>query len=118
VKVPDGGEQAAWEQVRGHSEGRLTDWGIKILGSGLKGYVKSILIEPRYVCRDYRDLFSSFYSRKFLPRSSFCSRLHFFCRARPDGRWRRLRAGPAREVLYRLQRDPTGSRSLHRPNDD
>jgi len=82
VKVPDGGEQAAWEQVRGHSEGRLTDWGIKILGSGLKGYVKSILIEPRYVCRDYRDLFSSFYSRKFLPRSSFCSRLHFF--AEPD----------------------------------
>ena len=45
---------------------------------GLEGFVKTILIEPCYICKDYRNLYSNFYSKKFLERSAICNRLHFF----------------------------------------
>ncbi|MGD0088939.1 MAG: hypothetical protein ABSE73_03395 [Planctomycetota bacterium] len=35
-------------------------------------------MEPRYICKDYRNLFSHFYSKKFVERTPCCSRLHFF----------------------------------------
>jgi len=56
----------------------LTDWGIECLSSGLKESVKSIILEPRYLCKDHRNLYSNYYSKKFLESSSFTSRLHFF----------------------------------------
>ncbi len=45
---------------------------------GIDGHVKAVLIEPHYTCKDFRNLFSQFYSKKFLDRPSHCSRLHFF----------------------------------------
>jgi hypothetical protein len=45
---------------------------------GLDGIVRGVLIEPHYVCRDYRNLYSNFYSKKLVAPSPFCTRLHFF----------------------------------------
>lgn len=78
VRVRPGAEQDAWNVVRRYTEERLTDWGINLLRGGLDGHAQTILVEPHYVCRDYRDLFSKFYSKKFVTRSPLCSRLHFF----------------------------------------
>ena len=56
----------------------LTDWGVDCLTSGLKESVKSIILEPHYLCKDHRNLYSNYYSKKFLESSPFTSRLHFF----------------------------------------
>jgi len=40
-----------------------------------------VLIEPHYVCKDFRNLYTQFYSKNFLARSSHCARLHLFARA-------------------------------------
>jgi len=56
----------------------LTDWGAKLLQKGLSGYARSVLLEKDYVCKDYRNIYSNFYTKKFLNRPDTCSRLHFF----------------------------------------
>ena len=58
----------------------LKPWALKILKDGLDAYAKTIVVEPRYICKDHRDLYSNFYSKKFIERSSVCKRLHFFAR--------------------------------------
>ena len=59
----------------------LSPWGRKTLKDGLDGYVKSIVVEPRYICKDHRNLHSNFYSKKFKDQSATCARLHFFSQA-------------------------------------
>ncbi len=78
IPIETGKEEEAWASVAVHCEGRLTASGIMTLRSGLDGKVKTILVEPHYICRDYRNLYSHFYSKKFIDRPSYCSRLHFF----------------------------------------
>jgi hypothetical protein len=39
---------------------------------------QSVLLEPYYVCLDYRSEFASFYAHVDAPRRSYTSRLHFF----------------------------------------
>ncbi len=56
----------------------LSDWGISTLRRGLDGYVQTVVMEPHYTCKDHRNLYSQFYSKKFSPSSCYCSRLHFF----------------------------------------
>jgi len=56
----------------------LTSWGVDTLRSGLDGHARSILVEPNYICKDYRDLFSNYFSKKFNVGSSLTTRLHFF----------------------------------------
>jgi hypothetical protein len=56
----------------------MTRWGLKTLCSGLQAAARTAVIEPHYICRDFRNLFSHFYSKKFLPRDAHCSRVHFF----------------------------------------
>ena len=56
----------------------LSDWGLRILTDGLAQYTGSVLIEPHYVCKDHRNLFSNFYSKKLNSGSADCHRLHFF----------------------------------------
>lgn len=58
--------------------GAITDWGQRILRSGLDSCVKSIVLEPHYTCRDHRNLYSNYYSKKFRETSQYTSRLHFF----------------------------------------
>src|ERR1700722_16199564 len=76
--IPAGNEKNAWDAISNATEGRLTPWGTTLLRSGLDGYVKAVLVEALYICKDYRNLFANFYSKKFVERSSYCSRLHFF----------------------------------------
>ena len=56
----------------------LTEWGLDTLTSGLAKYTGTVLLEPRYICKDHRNLFSNFYSKKMQVGSAECSRLHFF----------------------------------------
>lgn len=56
----------------------LSDWGVTTLRSELDGHFQTIVLEPYYTCKDHRNLYSNFYSKKFLESSSICSRLHFF----------------------------------------
>jgi hypothetical protein len=56
----------------------LSDWGVETLRDGLDGYVQSIVLEPYYMCKDHRNLYSNFYSKRFLETSPNCQRLHFF----------------------------------------
>jgi hypothetical protein len=77
IDVVAGAEKTSWKQIQAACRD-LTPWGSQLLQSGLNGYVGTVLVEPHYVCKDYRNLFSRFYSKKFLGRSPYCSRLHFF----------------------------------------
>lgn len=56
----------------------LSDWGKDVLRNGLGHHVKTVLIEPFYICKDHRNLYGHFYSKKFHPPSPYCARLHFF----------------------------------------
>lgn len=58
------------------------DWGLRVLRSGLDESVRTVVAETRYLCKDHRNLYSHYYSKKFVPGSAECTRLHFF--ARPD----------------------------------
>ncbi len=98
VTIQKGNEDEAWGQVREATHRWLTPWGESILrygvndtrrpippylqGQGLEGKIGTILVEPLYICKDFRNLFSRFYSKKFASRPSECSRLHFY--ASPD----------------------------------
>lgn len=77
--IPAAASQDAWLKVqRACTDQILTDWGLKTLSEGLGNHVSTVLLEPSYVCKDYRNIYSHFYSKKFVPRPSKCSRLHFF----------------------------------------
>lgn len=80
VKVESGKESFAWENVRQLCPD-LSEWGAGILKSGLNGHVASILVEPHYMCKDYRNIFGHFYSKKFVERSPASTRLHFFSKS-------------------------------------
>ena len=71
-----------WEELKKKSsffsKPKRYDWGYNTLKSGLSKFVKTIIIEPHYICKDFRDLFSNYYSKKFIVGSSYCERLHFF----------------------------------------
>ena len=56
----------------------LHNWGIDILRQLLVGTVKSVVYEPQYVCKDHRNLYTNFYSKKHRLVSKYTSRLHFF----------------------------------------
>jgi hypothetical protein len=56
----------------------LHNWGRDLLTPLVKGSVKSIIFEPNYVCKDHRNLYSHFYSKKYQECSRYTSRLHFF----------------------------------------
>ena len=75
--IEPGKEAEAWAKVKAICP-HLTKWGIKTLRDGLDAVARTIIVEPRYICRDYRDLYSQFYSKKFVERPSWCHRLHFF----------------------------------------
>ena len=77
VHIDLGAEDAGWDELSNRCP-NLSRWGVKILRSGLDGYVRSVVIEPGYVCKDYRNTYSHYYSKKFLLRPATCYRLHFF----------------------------------------
>lgn len=56
----------------------LNNGGLDLLRGSLDGYAKSALIEPHYVCKDYKSLYSNFLSKKFSSFPPECKRIHFF----------------------------------------
>lgn len=70
-----------WEDLAGRfvngsrGEGTFRNT-MELVRSGLA--CKSIVVEEKYICRDYRDEYSYFYSKSFQEHSSYCTRLHFF----------------------------------------
>lgn len=57
---------------------QLTPWAKETLDNGLRGHVRTVLLEADYICKDFRSVYSHFYSKKFVPRDPICARLHFF----------------------------------------
>jgi hypothetical protein len=78
--VDPGAPEKAWKALQDKCP-FLSDWGIEKLREGLNGFAQSIILESYYTCKDHRNLYSNFYSKKFLEITSNCSRLHFFDRA-------------------------------------
>jgi hypothetical protein len=56
----------------------LTEWGVDLLSKFLSRYVKTIIVESNYICKDYRDVYSNYYSKKFFSPNPLAYRLHFF----------------------------------------
>jgi hypothetical protein len=56
----------------------LTQWTLSIINSGLKDIIKTVIVEPLYICKDHRNLFSNYYSKQFNMCSPISSRIHFF----------------------------------------
>lgn len=71
------GLEGAWRAIQEHCPA-LSDWGIQTLRRGLDGFAHTAVLEPHYTCKDHRNLYSQFYSKKFVQSSCYCSRLHFF----------------------------------------
>jgi hypothetical protein len=65
-----------WNDLKDKSE-FLSDWGLKLLKGNLQNFVKTIIIERNYTCKDHKNLYSNFYSKKFKPISSKTERIHF-----------------------------------------
>ena len=75
-----GSPDALWRAVAQSCGGMLTDWGVKILRKGLDNHLGTVVAETGYLCKDHRNLYSHYYSKKFHPGSPECIRLHFFSR--------------------------------------
>ena len=78
IPIDDADPNSSWQTIKDATKGLLTVAGEKLLRQGLANDVKSVLVEESYVCKDYRSLFSYYYSKKFSRLDSRCSRLHFF----------------------------------------
>lgn len=68
-----------WEKIK-DTEGDffLSEWGFRFLTKGLSESLKCIILEPSYTCKDHRNLFSNFYSKKLQICSAYTNRIHFF----------------------------------------
>jgi hypothetical protein len=58
--------------------GFLTDWGVDHFMTHLMGSVKCILVEQGYICKDFRNIYSNFLSKKFQVPHHYTYRFHFF----------------------------------------
>ncbi len=66
-----------WQNLQSECT-NLHSWGRGILKSLVAGSAKCVIYEPHYVCKDHRNLYSNFYSKKHEVTSKYVSRLHFF----------------------------------------
>ena len=73
-----GQEDVDWGAIKNACNGTLSNRGIKILRQGLDSYAKTVVLEKKYICKDHRNLFSNYYSKRFHPELVYCNRLHFF----------------------------------------
>ena len=66
-----------WNELAHHCQ-TLTEPERIDLKKHLQDKVQTIVIEPTYICKDYRNLFSNYlFSKEPVP-SPFCARIHFF----------------------------------------
>ena len=71
---------ADWDGIGNILSPCISDFDLKKVKEDLKPVAKSAIIEYDYVCKDYRDSYYNFYSKKFTEYKSKCIRLHFFNR--------------------------------------
>lgn len=67
-----------WQELWDGTGHFLTNWSINILREGLGDFVQSAIVETNYICKDHRNLYSYFYSKKFDLPAVYTYRIHFF----------------------------------------
>lgn len=67
----------SWKPIKENCPA-LSDLGVGILSEPLAKSLKTVILEDQYICKDHRNLYSNYYSKKFGNVSKFCKRLHFF----------------------------------------
>lgn len=77
ISIVPGNEEVGWTHVKNECK-NLSDWGYKLLYENLRHSVRTIVLEQNYICKDHKNLFSQFYSKKFSVPSPLTCRLHFF----------------------------------------
>ena len=55
-------------------DGTTLDNSLKLIADSCQ----TVIVEKRYIDKDYRDEYSNFYSKTFQPYKNYCQRLHFF----------------------------------------
>ncbi len=75
--IESGKEGEGWNFLKNNCPD-LSQWGLERFRSGLDGHVGCIILEPNYICKDHRNLYSHFYSKKFIRSTPITNRLHFF----------------------------------------
>lgn len=69
---------ADWHGLLDAHDHLLDEFDAAILQGCLASVVKSIVVEHEYIDKDYRNVYSGFYSKRFAKQSSRATRLHFF----------------------------------------
>lgn len=67
-----------WTALQELCQGELPDSDAKLLKMYLSGSVRAVVVEREYIDKDYRNVYSGFYSKKFSRLSSRATRLHLF----------------------------------------
>lgn len=75
--INDSNWSTVWDQIKKDCV-TLSNWGIWVFSEKLKLSVKTVILESHYTCKDHRNLFSNFYSKKFAESTPYSNRLHFF----------------------------------------
>ncbi len=77
ISIDAGREEQVCKSVQKECK-NLSVWGYKLLYGNLKESVRTIVLEQNYICKDHKNLFSQFYSKKFSMPSPRTCRMHFF----------------------------------------
>ena len=67
-----------WDELLAICGGHLQYSALNQLRHALQGRCRTIVVEHRYVCKDYRDTYTNWYAKKFATYPDKCSRLLFF----------------------------------------
>ncbi|MFC1977553.1 hypothetical protein ACFLWS_04735 [Chloroflexota bacterium] len=77
LNIRDKHENEDWRALQSSCKA-FSDWGAGKLRQLMGGTVKCVVNEPHYVCKDHRNLYTNFYSKKHGEVSKYTSRFHFF----------------------------------------
>lgn len=70
--------EADWDICKNTLLFSISEVDFKKIREYLKPVAKSVIIEFNYECKDYKNSYHNFYSKKFTEYKRKCSRLHFF----------------------------------------
>jgi len=70
--------EADWINCKKTLSYDISEADFKLIKEYIEPYAKSAILEFNYECKDYKNSFHNFYSKKFTEYRRKCSRLHFF----------------------------------------
>jgi hypothetical protein len=76
-----------WKSLHAACRGGLSQGEIDQLRDTLSGSCKTIVVESKYICKDYHDTYVNFYSKKFSHYQNRCVRLLFFRESISKNQW-------------------------------